>query len=162
VRLLAVFFSMLVLMAACGSAEPDATPSEAPTIAPTSTASAAPAEAPTQEPSATPIPDSGDELFPDVLAAVATQADDGSWSFDVTLSSPYDTRERYADGWRVLDDDGNELGIRVLVHDHATEQPFTRSLSGVDIPDNVETVTVQGRDIESGWGGATVEVALTR
>ena len=36
----------------------------------------------------------------------------------------------YADGWRVLDMDGNELGMRVLHHPHVDEQPFTRSLSG--------------------------------
>ena len=103
-----------------------------------------------------------DDLFPDVLAAEAVQSPDGTWSFSATLSSPYDTPDRYADAWRVLDPDGNELGVRVLTHDHANEQPFTRSLSGVEIPDHVAVVTVEGRDQNSGWGGATVEVTLDR
>ena len=104
-------------------------------------------------------PDS-DGLFPDVVEAVVSRADDGTWRFDVTLSSPYDTPERYADAWRILAPDGTELGVRVLAHDHQFEQPFTRSLSGVAIPSDVTTVTVQGRDQRNGWGGATVEVGL--
>ena len=35
------------------------------------------------------------------------------------------------DAWRVLDPDGNELGVRILTHDHANEQPFTRSQGGI-------------------------------
>lgn len=107
-----------------------------------------------------PADETSDELFPDVVAAEATQGDDGTWRFDVTLSSPYDTPERYADGWRVLAPDGTELGVRVLAHDHQNEQPFTRSLNGVEIPDDVSVVTIEGRDQVSGWGGATVDVTL--
>ena len=55
---------------------------------------------------------------------------------------------------------GVERGVRILTHDHANEQPFTRSLSGVRIPAGVRGVRVQGRDQVSGWGGRTVEVDL--
>lgn len=98
--------------------------------------------------------------FPDILAARATQADDGSWRFDVTVSSPYDTPERYADAWRVVGPDGSEYGIRVLTHDHASEQPFTRSQNGIQIPDGVATVTIEGRDLVNGWGGGTLALDL--
>ena len=101
-----------------------------------------------------------EELYPDVIEAEASQDSDGTWRFDVTLSSPYDSPQRYADGWRVLAPDGTELGVRVLGHDHAAEQPFTRTLSGVNIPAGVDSVTIEGRDQVSGWGGATVEVTL--
>ena len=103
-----------------------------------------------------------EELFPDVLAAEATQAGDGTWNFNATLSSPYDSPERYADAWRILGPDGTQYGIRVLVHDHASEQPFTRSVGGIEIPDDVTTVTIEGRDQVSGWGGDTVDVELLR
>ncbi len=107
--------------------------------------------------------DSGDGLFPDVLDAVATFDDaSGTWTFSVTLSSPYDTPERYADAWRVLGPDGTEFGVRELAHDHANEQPFTRNLSGVEIPDDVAEVTLEGRDQVNGYGGDTVVVALVR
>ncbi len=102
----------------------------------------------------------GDGLFPDVVSVDARPAPDGTWTFDVTLSSPYDAPDRFADAWRVLAPDGTELGIRVLLHDHANEQPFTRSLSGVAIPDGVNDVTVEGKDQLNGWGGEVVEVKL--
>lgn len=104
--------------------------------------------------------DDAGELFPDVLAATATADGGGNWTFSATLSSPYDSAERYADAWRVVGPDGEVYGIRELAHDHASEQPFTRSQSGIAIPDGVGTVIVEGRDQVSGWGGATVEVAL--
>ncbi len=100
--------------------------------------------------------------WPDVVAARATRAADGSWRFDVTLSSPYDTPERYADAWRILGPDDEQLGIRILTHDHAHEQPFTRSLEGVRLASGLEAVVVQGRDAVSGWGGRTVTVTLER
>jgi hypothetical protein len=99
------------------------------------------------------------QRFPDVVAAVATPTDAG-WDFDVTVSSPYDTPERYADAWRVVGPDGAVLGVRELAHDHAGEQPFTRSLRGVQIPAGVDSVVVEGRDQANGWGGATVVIVL--
>ncbi len=102
----------------------------------------------------------GDGLFPDVLGVSARQGDDGTWTFDVTISSPYDSPQRYADAWRVLAPDGTELGIRELAHDHAGEQPFTRSLAGVVIPDDVTEVTIEARDQINGWGGAVVNQPL--
>lgn len=100
------------------------------------------------------------ELFPDVLGATATETAEGVWTFSVTLSSPYDSPERYADAWRVVGPDGAVYGERILGHDHASEQPFTRSQSGIAVPDAVATVTLQGRDQVSGWGGATFELDL--
>ncbi len=112
----------------------------------------------------TPDPGStrSDGLYPDVVAASATMDGPGTWQFTATLSSPYDSPDRYADAWRVLAPDGTELGIRVLAHDHAGEQPFTRSLGGVAVPGGIDVVTVQGRDQVNGWGGATAEVVLQR
>ena len=102
----------------------------------------------------------GDELFPDVVGVEVSKNDDGSYDFEVTISSPYDTAERYADAWRVRDDDGTVFGVRELLHDHADEQPFTRTLSGVEIPGEVETVVVEGRDQRNGWGGGSQRVEL--
>ncbi|MDZ7675341.1 MAG: hypothetical protein U5K30_09765 [Acidimicrobiales bacterium] len=100
-------------------------------------------------------------LFPDVLEVEVTPVGDGRYEVAVTLSSPYDTPERYADAWRVLDEEGNELGRRELAHDHAAEQPFTRQTT-VEIPDEVDEITVEGRDQISGYGGATMTVTVPR
>lgn len=101
-------------------------------------------------------------LHPDVTGARATLESDGSWTFSVTISSPYDTAVRYADAWRVTGPDGEVYGVRELTHDHQAEQPFTRSQSGIEIPDEVDVVTVEGRDQISGWGGAVLQVELDR
>jgi len=99
------------------------------------------------------------DKFPEVLAVKTGPRNDESMRFDVTLSSTYDSPERYADAWRVLDRDGNELGIRILGHDHANEQPFTRS-GTVEIPTGTYKVFVEGRDQANGWSGQRFEVEL--
>jgi len=103
-----------------------------------------------------------EELFPDVVSATAQLTDDGSWTFSATISSPYDSPDRYADAWRVVGPNGTVYGIRELAHDHASEQPFTRSQSGIAIPTDVVEVTVEGRDQLSGWGGQTTTISLSR
>jgi hypothetical protein len=105
-------------------------------------------------------PESEQVRFPDVIDATATLTGDGSWTVAATLSSPYETADRYADAWRILGSDGEVLGVRELLHDHSTEQPFTRTLTGVEIGDQVESVVIEGRDQLSGWGGATFVLAL--
>ncbi len=99
------------------------------------------------------------QRHPDVIEVTATVADDG-WTIAATLSSPYDSPDRYADAWRVLAPDGTVLGIRELLHDHAAEQPFTRTLTGVEIPQDVTAITVEGRDQQYGWGGDTVTIEI--
>jgi hypothetical protein len=98
--------------------------------------------------------------FPDVVSVSVRAAGENSFDFDVTVSSPYDTASRYADAFRVVGKDGVVFGERVLLHDHASEQPFTRDLYGVRIPPQVLSVVVQARDKQFGYGGRTVEVKL--
>lgn len=101
------------------------------------------------------------DRFPDIIAAEATFDDgSGTWTFAVTVSSPYDSPERYADGWRVVGPDGTVYGVHTLAHDHAGEQPFTRRQSGVEIPDDVTEVTIEGRDQANGFGGGTLTIEL--
>ncbi len=101
-----------------------------------------------------------DADHPEVLAAELTRAGSSRYSLSVTMSSEYDTPERYADGWRVLDPDGKVLGTMELGHDHAAEQPFTRAQDGLEIPEGVDEVTVEGHDLENGYGGGTVTVPV--
>ncbi len=101
-----------------------------------------------------------DQRFPDILEVQLVPKEDRVFDVQVTVSSPYDTPERYADGWRVLAPDGSVLGEHTLTHDHAAEQPFTRTQPGLTIPDGVTEVTVEGRDQEFGYGGGTVTVEV--
>lgn len=101
-----------------------------------------------------------DVKYPEVIAAKVRASGTARFDFDVTISSPYDTPERYADAFRVVGKDGRVFGERVLLHDHADEQPFTRELYGVTIPPGVRTIVVQARDRKYGYGGKTVNVNL--
>lgn len=83
-----------------------------------------------------------------------------TYRFSVTIRHPDTGWDHYADGWRVLDMNGNELGMRILFHPHETEQPFTRSLDGVKIPNGITQVQVQARDLPKGWNKGTILVKL--
>ena len=94
------------------------------------------------------------------IEAVEARASGSAWSFSVTLRHGDTGWDDYADGWRVVTEDGTELGLRVLYHPHVDEQPFTRSLGNVAIPDGVETVYVEARTNADGWGAARFPVSL--
>lgn len=87
---------------------------------------------------------------PVVEQVVATKSGD-AWRFDVTISHPDTGWDDYADGWEVVDADGNQLGIRPLAHPHVNEQPFTRSQSGIVIPEGMTEVYIRVSDNVNGY-----------
>lgn len=95
-----------------------------------------------------------------VVGVKAVRSSDGTWRFDVTIRSNDTGWKKYADRWEVVGPAGKVLGKRVLLHPHETEQPFTRSLSGVRIPAGIKQVTVRAHDKVNGYGGKTVTVTL--
>ena len=97
---------------------------------------------------------------PAVVEEVKARESGGAWRFDVTLSHGDTGWDDYADGWRVVLEDGQVLGTRELLHPHVNEQPFTRSLSGVIIPDQVETVFIEARTNVEGWDATRFSVDL--
>ncbi len=97
---------------------------------------------------------------PSMIERVSARADGDTWRFDVTIRHPDTGWDHYADGWRVLDMDGNELGMRVLHHPHENEQPFTRSLAGVSIPDGATRVQIQARCSVDGWNTESTVIDL--
>lgn len=103
-----------------------------------------------------------DQKYPDILSAELSGPDGTEYDIAVTVSSPYDSPDRYADGWRVLDEDGNVLAEHELAHDHANEQPFTRSRGPFIIPEGVAKITVEGHDQEHGYGGETITIDVPR
>lgn len=102
----------------------------------------------------------GADRCANVVAVEAVRAGDGTYSFAVTVASPDEGWEKYADEWTVWTPEGTALGTRILEHPHEDEQPFTRSLSGVLIPGGIKTVVVGARDSVEGYCGATIELAI--
>ncbi len=87
----------------------------------------------------------------------------GTYSFDVTVRHADAGWDHYADAWEVVTPDGKTvLATRTLLHPHENEQPFTRSLSGVRIPDGVTEVIVRAHDKVHGYGGAEMRVTVAR
>ena len=82
------------------------------------------------------------------------------WNVSVTLRHADTGWEHYADAWRVISKDGAVFGTRTLLHPHETEQPFTRSLSGVDIPKAVTVVFIEAHDKVHGWAKQRLRVDL--
>jgi hypothetical protein len=80
--------------------------------------------------------------------------------FDVTVRHADEGWKHYADRFEVLSPAGEVLGTRVLRHPHVDEQPFTRSLGDVRIPDGVEQVRIGARDSVHEWGGEEIEVEI--
>lgn len=93
----------------------------------------------------------------DVVHVEVIKDGDMSFRFDVTLSHQDTGWKHYADRWEILGPDGSILGTRTLLHPHVDEQPFTRSLSGVKIPETVTEVTVRGHDSIHEYGGAVIK-----
>ncbi len=96
----------------------------------------------------------------DVVAVTVSAQGDGTYRFDVTVRHADEGWDHYADGWEVLAPDGTPLGYRKLLHPHVDEQPFTRSLSAVVIPEEIDEVTVRAHDSVHEWGGVEMTVTV--
>lgn len=82
------------------------------------------------------------------------------WTFNVTVAHADEGWDHYANVWQVVAPDGTVLGTRTLYHPHVNEQPFTRSLSGVSIPDGVTEVVLRAGDSVHGYGGQEISITL--
>lgn len=87
----------------------------------------------------------------EVVGVDASVTSGTTWRFDVAIAHPETGWDDYADGWRIETGDGQVLGTRPLAHPHANEQPFTRSLTGVDIPGDVNEIMVRASTSVEGW-----------
>jgi hypothetical protein len=96
----------------------------------------------------------------DVVDVKVSKGGNNSYSFTVTVLHKDSGWDHYANKWDIIDGDGIVLGTRTLHHPHVEEQPFTRSLSGVEIPDNIRAVTVRAHDSVHEYGGKVVNLEL--
>ena len=90
----------------------------------------------------------------------ALTGDETFYRFTVTVRHADEGWDHYADAFEIVSPDGTVLGTRVLAHPHVNEQPFTRTLSAVAIPEGVTEVVIRARDSVHGHGGETMTVAI--
>ena len=95
-----------------------------------------------------------------IIDATAVQQEK-SYTFSVTLKHTDSGWDHYADAWRVVSTQGDILGSRTLFHPHENEQPFTRSLGGVVIPDGHAAVYIEAHDKVHGWASQRYRISLT-
>ena len=95
-----------------------------------------------------------------ILAAYFSNTGENKWSVDITLKHGDTGWDHYADNWRVVDSEGNIVGDRVLYHPHVDEQPFTRGLNNMRIPESVRIVYVEAHDKVHGWTSNRLKVDL--
>ena len=98
----------------------------------------------------------------DVIGATVEHRTGRIYDFDVTVRSQETGWDRYADRIEVLGPDGKVLSTRVLEHPHEQEQPFTRDVTGVDVPRAITEVTIRAHHKPAGYDGATLRVTLPR
>jgi len=89
----------------------------------------------------------------DVVGASFVESSDGVFRFDVTIAHADTGWEHYANAFEIVGPNGEVLGTRVLVHPHVDEQPFTRSLNNVEIPDGITSIIVRAVDSVHERGG---------
>ena len=97
-----------------------------------------------------------------ILAADLKGSGNNLWSVNVTLKHGDTGWGHYADSWRVVDGEGKLLDERVLAHPHVSEQPFTRGLTSVKIPQVVTTVYIEAHDKVHGWTAERLMVELSQ
>ncbi len=95
-----------------------------------------------------------------VVKATAAASGNGTYSFTASVAHADTGWKHYADKFVILTPDGKVLGTRVLVHPHVDEQPFTRGLGNVKIPDGITSVVVRAWDNVHKAGDKTFTIKL--
>ena len=97
-----------------------------------------------------------------ILAAAIIHQSHGEYLVNVKLEHHDTGWQHYADEWRLVDNEGNILGTRVLQHPHVHEQPFTRSLSNVKLSSELQAVFIEAHDKVHGWTKSRLMIDLTK
>ena len=98
----------------------------------------------------------------DVVGATARATGDGVWRISARVLHDDTGWDHYANKWDVVDAQGNVIATRVLAHPHENEQPFTRSLGGIEIDPSITSVTIRAHDSVHGYGGKEFLLSLKK
>ena len=97
-----------------------------------------------------------------VQRAEAFALGQNSYRLRVTVRHTDEGWKHYADRWEVVSLQGKVLATRVLHHPHDNEQPFTRELSPVQIPQGERWVVIRAHDKVHDYSGAEIKLDLSQ
>ncbi|OWU85841.1 hypothetical protein ATO6_02775 [Oceanicola sp. 22II-s10i] len=80
---------------------------------------------------------------PPMIEGATAERSGMGWRFEVTVRHADEGWGHYVDGWAILDETGKKIAYRKLHHPHVNEQPFTRSLPSVMVPDGTRKIYIQ-------------------
>jgi hypothetical protein len=104
------------------------------------------------------LADIGTWDFAHVVGVEVRKVATDNYTFSATVRHNDQGWEHYANRWYVSGDE-IQNGVRELLHPHDTEQPFTRSTSGVQA---TGTIVLVAEDTVHGAGGSKVTLDLER
>lgn len=105
------------------------------------------------EMTATPEPEA-EQDFAKILS-VEVSGEMKAYQFAVEVESPDTGCDQYADWWEVIDEEGNLIYRRILLHSHVNEQPFKRSGGPVAVTSD-ETIIVRAHMNNRSYGSQVV------
>ena len=82
---------------------------------------------------------------PEIVKAEAIVQSNQLFDIAVTIKHPDTGWDHYASEWVVIVDDEKEVAKRTLYHPHVKEQPFTRYLRDVQIPQDATSIKVYAK-----------------
>ncbi len=98
-----------------------------------------------------------DLKYAQVRAVEIDRNSDGSYDVDVTVRHADEGWDHYADRWEIVNPETGEIiAVRELLHPHVNEQPFTRSITGVEVPEGIDSILVRARCNLHGFEGRQV------
>jgi len=98
----------------------------------------------------------------DIQSVALYHQSQGEYAFTVQLQHADTGWDHFADAWRVVDDKGNILGTRNLLHPHVDEQPFSRGLNNIKIEEDLDTLYIEAHDNVHGWTEKRLMIDLTK
>lgn len=96
----------------------------------------------------------------DVLDADIQYESGSRYSFSVTVRHNDTGWDHYADRYEILTPDDRIIAARVLRHPHVQDQPFTRDLRYIPVPDGINRVKIRAHCSRDGYVGAMLEKQL--
>lgn len=96
----------------------------------------------------------------DIVGVDWSVSANGSLTISATVLHADEGWEHFADAFDVRDENGNLLKTRILAHPHVNEQPFTRQLSGVEVPEGTCELIISAHDSVHEYGGNNMTINI--